>query len=98
MSKPTPFGTYIRERRLASGKTQQDLAEAMDVTRAYVRQVEAGERGPFLRRHWPAIVATIGADPAELDRLSMTELDQLRARVAELTAKLTQQGSAPLSA
>ncbi len=87
MVTPTPFGAYIRACRLAAGKSLREVGEALDVSLGYVSQVESGWRGPFLPSRWPALVACIGADPDELARLAVPEVERLRARVAELEAE-----------
>jgi transcriptional regulator with XRE-family HTH domain len=56
---------YLRERRLAAGLTQQDLAEAIGTTKGVVSQLETG----FARYNedWVTkAAAALGIEPAEL--------------------------------
>lgn len=53
----TPFGEKIRELRRARGVSQQEMAEAIGVSAAYLSALEHGRRGTPA---WPLIQKIIG--------------------------------------
>lgn len=59
------FGDRVRELRLASGMSQEDLAEASGLHRTYVSSLERGQRNVGLDN----IVALASALKIELSRL-----------------------------
>jgi hypothetical protein len=46
------FGDYLRAKRLKAGLSVRYVADALDISPTYLREVESGKRGPLLRRHW----------------------------------------------
>lgn len=55
----TPFGALVREHRVAARLSLTDVAEAIGVKKVYVGEVERGERGPFTRDRWSALLKAI---------------------------------------
>ena len=49
------FGQHLRAARKAKGLTQQAVADALHVSKAYVSQVETGTRSALNERHTQAI-------------------------------------------
>lgn len=47
--KENPFGEVLRQHRLRVGKTQQELADAMEVDFTYVSKIEKGKAPPPAR-------------------------------------------------
>ncbi|EFL89726.1 helix-turn-helix domain-containing protein [Ahrensia sp. R2A130] len=53
----TPFGEYLRRLRRERGVTQQDMAEAIGVSQAYLSALEHGKRG---QPSWPLLQSITG--------------------------------------
>lgn len=78
----TLTGTLIRERRLALGLRQADLAEAADISASYLNLIEHNRRragGDILKR----LAARLGVEPSSLSEgAGGALLDELRAAAA----------------
>ena len=61
------FGNVLRERRTASGLSQEQLAEAADLHRNYVGLVERGKNSPSLAAI-ASLAAALGLEPSALLR------------------------------
>lgn len=61
------FREWLADRRHEAGLTQTDLGVAVSVGQTAVQQWEDGKTRP-LRKHWPAIAATLGVDVTEIQR------------------------------
>ncbi len=89
MDDATRLGTRVREVRLARGMTQERLAEAADVSGAYVAQIEGGKAVPSiaaLARIASALAVPISSLVAALDAAQESEEADLRAQVVALLA------------
>ena len=49
------FGNYLRERRLAAGKSRKEIARVMGIAPSTYGAVEGGTKLPFWRPQWPSI-------------------------------------------
>ncbi|MCB9761506.1 MAG: helix-turn-helix domain-containing protein [Alphaproteobacteria bacterium] len=68
---PSPFGLYLRARRLAAGLSLRRVAEAIGVSHVFLGEVERGRVRVLPSRHWDALIAAVpGVDRAELARLA----------------------------
>ena len=63
---PEPFGTFLRERRVAKGFTLRKFAIALDVSPTYVTGIENGTQPPPTPERLKRISALIDVDEAEL--------------------------------
>ena len=61
--KLTSFGIAVRQRRLALGLSQEDLAHVSELDRTYIGGVERGERNVSLLNIWK-IATALKAPPA----------------------------------
>lgn len=59
------FGTNVRRYRLGRGWSQERLAEAADLERAYLSHLELGERNPTLKTA-DRIAEALGVDIRDL--------------------------------
>lgn len=60
-----PYFNFLKERRVAAGLSQAELAERVGVTFTTVSRYETGDRG--MDRHITAIIAEVlGCEPHEL--------------------------------
>jgi transcriptional regulator with XRE-family HTH domain len=73
------IGRRIAELRVARNITQEELAERLDVSVGYVRQVEGGAKNLSVRS-LAAFADVVGADVAELLRTPRTTGKRARAR------------------
>lgn len=76
---PESFGTYIRRTRIKARKTLKDVAGEVNVTPAYIWDIEKGRRAPPSPDKIERWAATLGLATADL-------LD--RARVARKSVEL----------
>ena len=53
----TPFGEHLRRLRRKKGVTQQDMADAIGVSQAYLSALEHGKRG---QPSWPLLQSITG--------------------------------------
>ena len=53
----TPFGEHLRRLRRKKGVTQQDMADAIGVSQAYLSALEHGKRG---QPSWPLLQSIAG--------------------------------------
>jgi len=61
-----PFGTTLRNARNKAGMSLCQLARSLDVSAAYLSDVELGRRGPFRCDKIHKISKILKVDPAEL--------------------------------
>ena len=66
ISNRDKFGLYVRERRRELCLTQRDLAKSLDLTPAYVSDVEKGNRSAPLK-HLNQIAILLKIDQDEID-------------------------------
>jgi transcriptional regulator with XRE-family HTH domain len=57
------FGRYIKQCREIAGKTQTETARHLNVSCAYLCEVENGTRGPLTPKHWKVLSEKIEAEP-----------------------------------
>ncbi len=74
----TPLGRMIRERRLAMGISQSQLAERLAWDPAHVSRIEGGTRQPSIERV-PDIARVLGLDVADV-ALALCGLDPAKVR------------------
>jgi len=55
----TTFGRYMRDKRIAAGRSLRDLAAELDVSHVYLGEVERGVSKPLREDRWPALVAAV---------------------------------------
>jgi transcriptional regulator with XRE-family HTH domain len=68
-SRPHPFGTFLRDRRIAAGLSLREVARGMGITAVYLGEVERGVRGPFVRDRWVDLARLIpGVTMGDLER------------------------------
>ena len=82
------FGQYVRQLRTSAHLSQRALAERLGIAHVTLGEVERGGARALAPRHWPALVAAIGADADELARLARPEVESLREENAALRAEL----------
>ena len=61
----TPLGRMIRERRLAMGLSQSQLAERLDFDSSFVSRLESGQKS-LHQRQIPILVEVMGLDRYDL--------------------------------
>jgi transcriptional regulator with XRE-family HTH domain len=59
------LGRRIRDARVASGLTQEDLAQSLHLSNAYISLIERGDRNPPIATVF-AIASVLGVSPREL--------------------------------
>jgi len=69
-----PFGGLLREVRLEAGKKIFEVADFVEVSSAYLSQIETGRRNPPHPTLIKKIAGFLGVDPARL--LKAAELDK----------------------
>lgn len=74
----TPFGALVREHRVAARLSLTDVAEAIGVKKVYVGEVERGERGPFTRDRWKALLKAIPTLSVEMLEQAAKESQPVR--------------------
>lgn len=57
--RPSPFGEYIKQKRLEAALSLRDVADAIDVSHVYVGEVERGRRRSMPKEHWRALARAI---------------------------------------
>lgn len=87
-----PFGAFIREKRIEKGVTQQALADAMEVTRAYVSSIESGRSKAPIGHKLRAI-----ADTLMLDYSLLLSLGQKRGLTKREWPRKRKEGNAKIS-
>jgi transcriptional regulator with XRE-family HTH domain len=90
-----PYGTLVRERRVAAGKSLREVAASIGVSHAYLADVEIGAHGPLDTSYEPALVKCLKnltraelADARAQSSLVRITLWNTPARYAELTRAL----------
>lgn len=68
------FAQKLRYYRTRSGKSQGDVARHLNVSRAYVSDVESGKRGPMTEERIVAVSRLLDIDPSIL-RDARAEVD-----------------------
>ncbi|MGO9454597.1 MAG: helix-turn-helix domain-containing protein [Candidatus Binataceae bacterium] len=66
---PTRFGRYVRQQRVAAGRSLREVASALGISHVYLGEVERGVRGPLRPEHWSALLKAVpGLTREELER------------------------------
>lgn len=55
----SPFGAYLRQVRVESGKTLREVAEALSITHVYLGEVERGRRRLLPQKYWARLVKLV---------------------------------------
>jgi transcriptional regulator with XRE-family HTH domain len=55
----SPFGEFIKSKRLAAELSLRDVADAVGVSHVYVGEVERGRRRSMPKEHWKALAKAI---------------------------------------
>lgn len=55
----SPFGAYLRDARVASGKSLREVAEALSISHVYLGEVERGRRRTLQEKYWQALADII---------------------------------------
>ena len=67
----SPFGAYLREARVASGKSLREVADALSISHVYFGEVERGKRRILPRKYWKLLAKYIpGISIDELEELA----------------------------
>ena len=67
--RPTRFGSYLRQARVASGLSLRQVASALKISHVYLGEVERGVRGPLRQEHWDGLLKAISTlTRGELER------------------------------
>lgn len=66
----SPFGAYLREMRIASGKSLREVADALRISHVYLGEVERGRRRTLPEKYWKRLAKC-------LPDISMEELETL---------------------
>ncbi len=74
---PRQLGAAVRERRLAAGLTQADLASRAGVSRRFVSELERGERGGDRTGRLVWVLRELGAAITIVDHAYRTVEEQL---------------------
>ncbi|HKN02074.1 MAG TPA: helix-turn-helix transcriptional regulator [Candidatus Binataceae bacterium] len=56
---PTRFGRYLRQKRVAAGRSLREVASALGLSHVYLGEVERGVRGPLRPEHWVALLKAV---------------------------------------
>lgn len=73
-TRPSAFGRYLREKRLAAGLTLREVASRIGLTHVPIVSVEQGARPALARSRWEALEEAIpGFSVAEAERLMAAE-------------------------
>lgn len=72
-TKPSNFGAYLRQKRIAAGRSLREVAEAVGISHVYLGEVERGVRGPLKPEHWNALIECVpGLTREELEHHART--------------------------
>jgi transcriptional regulator with XRE-family HTH domain len=64
----SPFGTYLREKRTAAGKSLREVADALSISHVYLGEIERGRRRILPKKYWKRLAACVpGISRAELE-------------------------------
>ncbi len=55
----SPFGRYVRARRIDAHKSLREVAHAIGVSHVYLGEVERGIRGPIKRDRWARLIDAV---------------------------------------
>lgn len=80
------FGVLLRERRLAAGLTQEQLAFEASIRRNYVSMLELGQHQPTLTMLF-SLATALGCTPSELLADLESRLAKARRRKSRLKRK-----------
>ena len=89
----TPFGARMRELRDRHGVTQKEMAEALQISTAYLSALEHGKRGapsPMLVRQICGYFHIIWDEAEELERLSRISHPRVAVDTAGLSPRATE--------
>lgn len=56
-----PFGTYLREQRVAAGKSLRLVADGLGVSHVFLGEVERGVKRKLPEKHWDRLIELIPA-------------------------------------
>jgi len=82
------FGTLVAAHRRRCGMTQQQLADAADLSPTMIVRIEGGSTGarfPSIER----IAQALGVDPAELFQVGSSRHGRVRPTLLDINTKLT---------
>ena len=57
--RPSRFGSYLRQARVASGLSLRQVANALKISHVYLGEVERGVRGPLREEYWDGLLKAI---------------------------------------
>lgn len=64
----SPFGSYLREKRTASGKSLREVAKVLSISHVYLGEVERGRRRILPKKYWRKLAECIpGITRSELE-------------------------------
>lgn len=65
---PSPFGIYLRHKRVSAGKSIREVARALGISHVYLGDVERGKRRTLPENYWPALIEAVpGITKRELE-------------------------------
>lgn len=64
-SSAQTFGSYLKKLRTENGMTQEEIAKLLDISIAYVSDVERGSRAPFCDRDCRKLAKEFGVNQDE---------------------------------
>lgn len=65
----SPFGVYLREKRVEAGRSLREVADALGISHVYLGEVERGRRRALPHKYWSTLAAEIeGVSVPELRR------------------------------
>lgn len=59
MPKRTPFGKYIRDKRVLAELTLKEVAKALGISSVYLGEIERGVKPPLRGKYWIKLIETI---------------------------------------
>lgn len=59
MPQQNPFGTYLREVRLAEKRSLRLVARELGISHVYLSEVERGLMLPLLEKHWDTLLQVL---------------------------------------
>lgn len=66
--EPSPFGRYVRQKRIEAQKSLRAVAEALGVSHVYLGEIERGRRRMLPEAHWADLIKAVpGITKKELE-------------------------------